>query len=562
MGERLRFAPIIRVSTEQQEQQGESLRTQRMQIQQYIKTLGGVVPDHCWQYSGQEHATAEFERHKLNALLADAGRGLFDAVIVADASRWSRDNLKSKEGLAVLREHNIRFFVGTSEYALNNPEHCFFLGMSAEIGEFQARQQSLKSITNRIERARRGIPTAGRIPYGRTFDKKTETWGVDPEAQRKIQYAADQYLSGVSMGEIAAVLGMNHANLHKILTKRAGDQWTTRFRVKRLGLDEQVTIEIPRLLPEETITAILQRAEGNKTYTHGKLRYNYLLGRMIFCARCGNAMFGQTNHGQRRYYRHPRGRKTPCDPGLWIPAEQIERAVFQQLYEVMGNPELLRSAVERATPNTEQIDRLQTTLASVTEDLRALKKKKEHLIDAVADGLVPRDEIKGRMDEMLAREELLQAERDRIRQELQTIPDHRRRLSAVTDYMKRVLTDRLGIDEQDVPVAMTMVEKARFAAAQRRSEREDLIDSVPYEDRRKLVQNVFGGKDGRGRRLGVYVDRDNRGQWTYEIRGVLGPFTAGSELNFQGVLPEEHSATDRASASKGNEQDKTIYSLS
>ena len=53
----LRFAPIIRVSTEKQERQGESLQTQKEQILQNVKVLGGTIPEYCWEYSGQEHAT-------------------------------------------------------------------------------------------------------------------------------------------------------------------------------------------------------------------------------------------------------------------------------------------------------------------------------------------------------------------------------------------------------------------------------------------------------------------------------------------------------------------------
>jgi len=157
----LRFAPLIRVSTEGQATKGESLRTQTAQIRQYVKSLNGTDPDNCWKYSGQEHATPEQERAKLEQLLEDSSNGKFDAVIVCDASRWSRDNFKSKEGLNILRNNGTRFFVGTMEYDLFNPEHAFILGMSAEIGEFQARTQALKSITNRINRAKRNVPTAG-----------------------------------------------------------------------------------------------------------------------------------------------------------------------------------------------------------------------------------------------------------------------------------------------------------------------------------------------------------------------------------------------------------------
>jgi hypothetical protein len=40
----LRFAPIIRVSTEKQEKKGESLRTQTKQVKDYVNYLKGVIP--------------------------------------------------------------------------------------------------------------------------------------------------------------------------------------------------------------------------------------------------------------------------------------------------------------------------------------------------------------------------------------------------------------------------------------------------------------------------------------------------------------------------------------
>lgn len=70
----LRFAPIIRVSTEQQEKQGESLLVQKSQILQYVQTLQGTIPDSCWQYTGQEHLTPQFERRLIDKLFANIGK--------------------------------------------------------------------------------------------------------------------------------------------------------------------------------------------------------------------------------------------------------------------------------------------------------------------------------------------------------------------------------------------------------------------------------------------------------------------------------------------------------
>ena len=146
MTDKLRFAPLVRVSTETQERMGESLRTQKAQIEQTVKALNGTLIPDPWKYSGQEHSTPTFERQRFDQLLKDAGKGLFDAVIVVDTSRWSRDNLKSKQGLQVLKEHGVRFFAGGVEHDLFDPQAEFFLGMATEFNEYSAKIQTKKSL--------------------------------------------------------------------------------------------------------------------------------------------------------------------------------------------------------------------------------------------------------------------------------------------------------------------------------------------------------------------------------------------------------------------------------
>ncbi|MBE9546921.1 MAG: recombinase family protein [Proteobacteria bacterium] len=169
MEKKLRFAPLIRVSTEGQAKRGESLYTQRKQLKSAIESLDGTV--YQW-YAGQEHATPDQERKILNELIQDAQHQKFDAVMVADMSRWSRDNRKSKKHLDILKHHNIRFYVGTREFNLYEPLPSFMLGMGIEVAEFFAKEQAYKSIINRIERAKKGYPSCGRRPFGRTFDKE------------------------------------------------------------------------------------------------------------------------------------------------------------------------------------------------------------------------------------------------------------------------------------------------------------------------------------------------------------------------------------------------------
>ncbi len=112
--------------------------------------------------------------------------------------------------------------------------------------------------------------------------KKTKMWGVDKDKKEKIKWAAQRYLKGDSMSQIAKDLGMNHSNLWKFLKHRSGTTWEVKFNSKRFKINKTQTYEIPELLPKETIAAIHKKAKSNKTYEHGKIKNKYLFSRLIF----------------------------------------------------------------------------------------------------------------------------------------------------------------------------------------------------------------------------------------------------------------------------------------
>jgi site-specific DNA recombinase len=501
---KLRFAPLIRVSTEKQEKQGESLETQKKQIQQYVKNLDGYIPDCCWKYSGQEHATEGYERKNLDQLLKDSGNDIFDAVIVCDASRWSRDNENSKAGLKILKKNGIRFFVGTSEFDLFLPQATLFLGMSTEMNEFFALEQTRKSMLNRIERAKKGMPTGGKLPYGRIWDKQRKEWSVDEEKVKNIRWAADQYLKGESMHKIADTLNMNMQNLWKVLNKRSGDTWELSFYSEKLNIDESVEIKIPRLFPQETFDRIRERAESNKTYNHGHIKNKYLLSRTVFCGHCGYAMFGQTNHSTRRYYRHQRFRKRECDVGCWVRADDLEDAVMVHLFSMYGDIENMEKAMLRAIPNSSKVAELRKQKQILEGQLEKAEKERQRLIKSIAKGIISDAEATKVIQGIRDREMLLTEEIEKIRPQIEKVPTEKQ-IKMKAELIKRTLE---GI----------------YARPGRMSK-------MSFEDKRKIVQTACGGKDAKGNRYGVYVKKpDKIGEpITYEIRGVLA--------DIQGQLP-------------------------
>ena len=492
MGENnLIFAPLIRVSTEKQERKGESLKTQQNQLEQTIHSLNGKV--YKW-YSGQEHATPDNERKILEQLIGDAKEHKFNAIMVADISRWSRDNKKSKEYLEILKKNQIEFYWLGRHMDLNVPFNNLMLGMGTEINEFFAAEQAYKSIINRIARAKQDIPVAGKLPYGRTYNKETKQWGIDLEKQAIIKDAAKRYLSGESINDIATLYGMNTPNLNKILKHRCGDTWEQRFRSKPLNIDETVRIQIPRLLPESIIKQIHEKSEANRTYTHGMNKHPYLLARMIFCEKCGYAIFGQANHLGILYYRHPRNRGCKKTFFNSIPAASIENAVIDDIFSMIGNKPAMEAAAKAAIPNIKEIQDIKSSIVHAERQLQTTKNKKERLIDQIEQGTINSNDVKERIATHNSQIEKLQSEIDCNKKKCECLP------SAESISMKTKLMLRL---KQDILRSYKHLSKMTF------------------KQKRTLLQLVFAGKDADGKRYGVFINKTKNGKWVYTIKGIF-----------------------------------------
>jgi site-specific DNA recombinase len=511
-GKALRFAALVRVSTEGQEKKGESLRTQRKQIEAAVAALGGTVAE--W-YAGQEHATEGYERKLLDQLLADAGKGRFDAVIVCDPSRWSRDNVKSESGLEALQAARVRFFVLTTEYDLYDPHARLFLGLSSTIGAFQARLQRQKSLLNRIERARRGVPSNGTLPFGRTFDRATGAWSIDPEKQALIRDVAARYLAGEQLMALAKEYGVNHSQLCLTLRERCGTEWAIDFGAKDLNIAERVALTVPALLDEGTIRRVRERLLAKRTHLHATRSSPYLLGGRVFCDACGAALSGQPHcSGTIRYYHHPirdKGGKCPLRPRPLVRCDHLDTAVLNRLLRMFGSPEEIESACRAAIPDCEKLLRRKARLEA------ELAKKAEGRGRIL--GLVARDAV--------------------------TVEEAEAQLRSLKEYEAalRHELDGLGAQLAELPVAPSTAPPGGFETAWNGAHQHEMfrlswrgrqhVDcpdptaGLSLEEKRKIVSATFDVSLPGGKPAGVYVRPSGEyrpyrpKQWAFTVRGRL-----------------------------------------
>ena len=174
--ETIRCAGYTRVSSKEQVE-GESLTTQRDSITEYAKRNGfeltGIYSD-----EGISGGSVK-ERHALQRCLRDGVNGKFSVLIVHRLSRFGRNARELLINAEELTKSGIKFISVSENIDFGNTYGKAMLGLLSVIAELERDIIREQMFENRLNKAKRFIPTSGSLPYGRLFDKKTETWSLD-----------------------------------------------------------------------------------------------------------------------------------------------------------------------------------------------------------------------------------------------------------------------------------------------------------------------------------------------------------------------------------------------
>jgi hypothetical protein len=133
------------------------------------------------------------------------------------------------------------------------------------------------SPSTKIAKSERGIPSLGKYPYRRIFDRKTGTWSIDPEKQKRMEEIARFYLYEKNDGwnEVGRRLKINGGYLRKVLLFNSGEEWPLEFKSKKFNISQKVVMKIPRLLPESLIKKLKEKNDARKLWEHGSSIFHF-----------------------------------------------------------------------------------------------------------------------------------------------------------------------------------------------------------------------------------------------------------------------------------------------
>lgn len=492
----LKVAGYGRVSTERQAAEGTSSEEQERVVREECEKKGWEVTHF---YSDDGYSGKNAKRPSLVKMLADAKKGKFKMLMFTKLDRFARSLI---DLLRICRELNN---LGVKIYCIDQPAinsegpmGNLTMQIMGAFAEFERTMILERTRQGRRARAKKGIPGSGRIPHGRIFDKETGKWSVDQKAHARIQEAARLYLTtDISMEGLAKHLGMNQMNLRQILVKTAGSEFTQKF-TRPDGTKEIFTTRVPALLDEVTITKIREKAQSKLKWDRTKRKLDYLLGGRIIDNDTGLILTGShlAKTGRRFYYFHKNGH-----PRYSVDADTIEKALWNSLVEALSDSGSLYKAVFDGEPEERMTESLQEKKLQKEKELKAVDQRIDNIAKLIEfydgsnlDQFIEKQ--KSKLLELAQQKDALSQQIKHIAYQIQTIPSKEKMETLRQELLKSQQMSYLSSGHA--------------------------LNELPYEEKKKLFNLIFSGKDMDGKRYGVYVIKEDRGCRPFVGYGLFG----------------------------------------
>lgn len=365
-------AIYCRVSTEEQDKYGYSLKDQLERGKEYFKGQPAL------EFVDGGYSGEFIERPDLDKLRELARERQIKNLWIADPDRMAR-NLSHMLLLADEFEKNgINLVFGTGIYD-SSPEGKLFFSMRGAIAEFEKAKIRERTMGGKRRKAKEGKLTLNDKPYGYSWDVTTKNYVIFEEEAKVVRYMFDYYVAnnvGVrNVAEELRSLGFKNRegkplspiHINRMLGNEmyAGTKQAFRYYDKLIGQgkkkkykrpkEEWIPIPVPAIVSRDVWEKAQIKKGTNSVNSLRNTKHNYLVKNMLKCAHCGYAMIGS---GVRQYHYYACMQKLSyasldrlnC-PAKLIRAEILDEDIWKFLHQWASGINELESAIVNDIPD-------------------------------------------------------------------------------------------------------------------------------------------------------------------------------------------------------------------
>ena len=343
-----RAAVYIRVSTQEQAQEGYSVGEQKERLIAYCKAQDWLIAD---IYVDGGYTGSNLNRPGIQKLMAETDK--FDVVLVYKLDRLSRSQ---RDTLYLIEEiflpNNVDFVSMQESFDTSSPFGKAMIGLLAVFAQLEREQIKERTKMGRIARAKAGLyHGGGYIPIGYDYDHDAGKLVINPYEAEQVRKIFEWYLSGGSLKSITDRLQ------DEGFTNKYGSysSWSSvRYILENetyLGRihfgDVLVEHAHEAIVSEEQFNAVqVLRGKRREQYGATAFQSKHWLTGLIFCGNCGGRYYLR-NSGKYSYYacysRTKQIKSMVKDPNCknknWKGPE-LEAKIDARIRELLHSPEM------------------------------------------------------------------------------------------------------------------------------------------------------------------------------------------------------------------------------
>ena len=323
-------ALYVRVSTEEQAINGDSLRTQREELTRYAINNGFHI---YGIYEDDGFSATNLKRPALQRLLKDVEQNKINRILITKLDRLSRGVRNYYKVLDVLDEHEVFWQTIFEKYDSSTANGRLHINIMLSVAENESAQTSerIKSVFKTKVENKEVI--AGKIPIG--LKKENKKLVIDEDKKQVILDAFRFYKETTSAYQTFQKLDLkypelqlNYMRTYRILTNKL----YIGIKETRYGDVENFCPSLIDTTTFENTQRLLQKNARKKSANNSD---GYLFQGMLKCAECGYTLGGKfysKNVESSRYYyickRHHSSLKCSC--GKNFNEQKIEQKLLQE----------------------------------------------------------------------------------------------------------------------------------------------------------------------------------------------------------------------------------------
>lgn len=375
-------AIYMRVSTDRQAQEGDSIPAQRDALMTYIKTHPDMV--FVGEYLDDGISGTKYDRDELQRMLQDVEAGKINMILVTKMDRLHRSLRNFLNMQDVLDNNNCNWLaIWEPMYDTSTPQGRMIVNTMMNLAQFEAEQTSQRIRQVFRYKAESKEILSGKLPigYSKTQDKGVvlndkaviikdifDYYNINGNLHRTTLYLADKYGIVRSQQAVKAILT------------------NPKYTGKWYGLDD---------FSEPIVSTDLFDEVGRKLKMNVKngTRHVYIFAGLLKCGECGGSFTGQTRYGTKQLYicrRHGKGGN--CTNGHSIHQHILEKRLLANLRESLQNyiitveeqqKEKPKNSKEKVSTLYKKIDRLKTLYINELIGLDEYKADKEKYLEEI-----------------------------------------------------------------------------------------------------------------------------------------------------------------------------------